>query len=254
MSDPIQTSTPDTTPVSPDIALPNTVIHAPEPVVAAPEPVPVVTEPPAEYKINTLENGEREIVMNSGQVFRGTTDQVMDAMAKSVFHGTKRIAELGQQAPPQQTQPTGPTIDPTAKALADLTAQGMGFKNADDYMARLNQVEQYTQQQQTANMVAQFLTSTPEFPATEENGQKVDALVNQLGMTPSVESWKVAYNHLKATGQLVVNPAAAQQQRPAAMPLPPNGQAAPTDTPKGIWEMNDAEFKAYENKLRQGIQ
>lgn len=238
---------------APNVDLPNTVIHAPESVATVePAPIAVPPEPIQDYKINLLENGQQEVILNGGQVYKGTPEQVINELAKAQFNATKRIHELGQQVPPPpiQQSPAGPQIDPTAKALADLTAQGMGFKNADDYMARLNQVEQYTQQQQTANMVAQFLASTPEFPATEENGQKVDALVNQLGMTPSVESWKVAYNHLKATGQLVVNPAAAQQQRPAAMPLPPNGQAAPAAVQKDIWEMNQQEFAAYENSLR----
>lgn len=190
--------------------------------------------------------------MNSGQVYRGTPDKLIDAMAKAQYHATKRIAELGQQTPP--VPPAGPQVDPTALALADLAAQGMGYANAAALQADLGGMRESYQQQQLNNVAAQFMAATPDFQPSEENGNRLDAALQESGLPPTVKNLQIMHAYLKSNGQYVVtNTPPAQQQRQPGMPMPPNGQAAPVEMQKDIWAMNPQEFADYENKLRRGI-
>jgi hypothetical protein len=230
MSEPTTSAPAVPTPPSPVTSPdgPNTVIFPPDAPApdapAQPEP-PAPPAPPSDpWKIQTLENGQREVTLPTGQVYRGTNDEVLNQLAKAQTHASQRITELGQLVPPPAPPaPTGPQVDPTAKALADLTAQGMGFANADEYLAELNQVRtgyQQTQNQQTAQ---QFLAVTPDFPKSQENADKIDATLVALGLPATVQNLQVAHHYLKGTGQYVAVAAPPATSRPAGMPLPPNG-------------------------------
>lgn len=231
MSEPT-TSAPVSTPPSPvtePISAPNTVLFPETPAPETPPETPAPAAPPVDtgYKINTLENGQQEVTLQTGQVYRGTPDQVLNELAKAQFNASQRITELGRLVPPPAPPaPTGPQIDPTAKALADLTAQGMGFSNAEEYMAEVNQVKTYYQKQHQDANVKQFLSENPDFPATNENGEKIDAIVTQLGMEPNPLSWQIVHNHLKATGQYNAVAPPVQAPRAPGMPLPPTGTTA----------------------------
>jgi hypothetical protein len=251
MSDPqVPSATPTTqpSPVTQELG-PNTVIHAPEPVAVAPAPVPEVNP---DWKVNTLENGQHEVILNGGQKYTGTTEQVINELAKAQFNATQRIHELGRQAPVQQTNQPGPQIDPTAKALADLAAQGMGYANAEALQADLGGMRESYQQQAMNNVAAQFMATTPDFQPSIENGNKLDEALQQAGMAPTVQNLKIMHAYLKNEGQYVVGNVPQQQHRPPAMPMPPNGQAAPAAVEKSIWEMNGQEFAQYEASLRAG--
>lgn len=233
MSDPT-TSAPVSTPPSPVTESPNTVIFS-EAESAAPAAVPevpaapVVPAPPVDtgYKINTLENGQQEVTLQTGQVYRGTPDQVLNELAKAQFNASQRITELGRLVPPPAPPaPTGPQIDPTAKALADLTAQGLGFANSEEYMARLQAVEGGYQQQQNMQTAQQFLAVTPDFPKSQENADRIDATLTALGLPATVQNLQVAHHYLKGTGQYVAVSAPPATPRAPGMPLPPTGTTA----------------------------
>jgi hypothetical protein len=220
-------------PSSEGISAPNTVLFEPE----APAPVEApVAPPPASdpWNIQTLENGQREVTLPTGQVYRGTNDEVLYQLAKAQTHASQRIAELGRQVPPPTTPPpTLPQMDPTARALADLTAQGLGLPNAEaliERMQRLEQVETGYAQQQMQQTAQQFMASAPDFVATAENGQKVDDTLATLGLEPTVKNLQVVHHYLKSTGQYVQSAPPAAPTRAPDMPLPPSGtNSVPSD-------------------------
>ena len=234
---------------------PNTVLHEAPPAATPPPVAPVTPEAPADYRINTLENGQREVILNTGQRYIGDPETVINELAKAQYNASKYITDLKSQIPAAPLAPVdaGPQIDPTAKALADLTAQGMGFRDAADYMGQMQQIQQYTQQAQLNQVAANFIATTPDYPVSEENANKVDATLAAFNLPATPETLKLVHNHLKATGQYVIPPQSQQVQRPPAMPMPPNGQQAqPTGpiTDDQIWAMNPQEFAAYEQRLR----
>lgn len=237
---------------TPDLNNPNTVIHAPE-TPAAPV-VPQTPEIPQDYRVNTLENGMQEVVLNSGQVYRGTAEQVINELAKAQFNASRHITELKGQIPAAPTTPVdnGPQIDPTAKALADLVAQGEGFRDSAHKMETQRRIVDSYEQQHINNLAANFIATTPDFFPSTENGDKVDATLKQFGLEATPDTLKLVHNHLKATGQYVAPPAGQQQQRSAPMPMPPNGyqvqpQGQPTEAE--LWAMP---FSEFEKRMRQG--
>lgn len=188
---------------------------------------PVVAEP---YKISELQNGQFEITMDSGQIFKGTQSQIMSEMAKSIHNGTRTIATLNGKTPPI-TEPA-PTIvqpgeiDPTALAITDLVAQGLDFqggaKELKEFVSIIPMLREFVQQQQLNNVASAFLAATPDFPHSDVNAGKIDAALIQYGLPATVEALQLVHNHLKATGQYE-RVAVAAQNGTRPLPTPPNG-------------------------------
>lgn len=250
------TSTPET-PVSgaiPSELAPNTVIHHQDPATQPAQPAQPAPEVPQDYRINLLENGQQEVTLNSGQVYRGTAEQVINELAKAQFHASRRITELSGQIPAAPVvEQTGPYIDPTAKALADLVAQGEGYRDSADKMAQQQDLRDFYQQQQYNAIASNFIASTPDFFPSVENGKKVEDTLNAFNLPPTPDAIALVHNHLKATGQYVIPPQSQQVQRSPAMPMPPNGMqpaVAGPITEDAIWAMSPQEFAAYEQRLR----
>lgn len=250
--------TPVSTPAAPTEAFPatelapNTVIHAPDP--ATPPIVPQTPEIPQDYRVNTLENGQQEVVLNSGQIYRGTAEQVINELAKAQYNASRHITELKGQIPvsPQAPIDNGPQIDPTAKALADLVAQGEGFRDSAHKMQTQNLIVQQYEQQHINNLAANFIATTPDFFPSTENGDKVDSTLKQFGLEATPETLKLVHNHLKATGQYVAPPAGQQVNRSAPMPMPPNGMQVQPQGPMTEQELWALPFAEFEKRMRQG--
>lgn len=219
-----------------------------QPVAAIPDPA-APTEP---YQMHELENGQFEVKMESGQVFKGTQQQVMQEMARSVFHGTRTIAELRGKTPPAPPEPTlqPGQIDPTALALADLAAQGLGFENAaalKRVFEPIPQIQQNFEERQRMDIAASFLSNTPDYQNVEANNNKFDEAFQRTGLALSVENMQMVHNHLKATGQYVKVATPQPVQRQPGMPLPPNGM---TTTP-GTQNPYEMPFEELEAMMRQ---
>lgn len=232
MSEPT-TSAPAATPPSPATTnpdAPNTVLFPADPAPAAPtEPVAPVTPPVAPpvdtgYKINTLENGQQEVTLSTGQIYKGTPEQVLNELAKAQYNASQRITELGRLVPPPAPPAaTTPQVDPTEKALLDLVARGMGLSSGDELTAGWQQINQTTQQHQNQVTAQQFLAATPDFPKSQENADKIDATLVSLGLPATVQNLQVAHHYLKGTGQYVAVSAPPAAPRAPGMPLPPTG-------------------------------
>lgn len=227
----------------------------PEPIAeVTPEPTP---EPPPvnqDFTFSTLENGEREVRLSSGEVFKGKTDaDVIQALANSKLEATRYIQQL-KNAPTPVTNPAPvqqeqPQIDAATMALVDMIAPAFGVKDGASLIAGWNQMQQQqgefgniaqeTRLQQTA---AQFIQTTPDFVITPANTDKIEKTLDAMGLQPTVENLKFVHYSLKGQGlyEQVVAPtivprgANGQFAPQNNMPLPPNGSAPAAVTGKGM--------------------
>jgi hypothetical protein len=247
----------------------------PEPVAAAETPAepvpsetpappaePPPTPPPSDFSIATLENGEREIRLESGQVYRGKDDgELLAKMAKAQFEASRTIRELRQPpAPPQPPPPQQaqtPFIDPTAQAIADMIAPMFGVQSGQELVARWQEMNQQIQgfqpiaQQTHLNAVAaDFFRQAPDFSITPRNSELLGETMDKLGLPLTVDNMKFAHYALKGQG-LYESPTPPSPPTPRSptgqfaprMPLPPS-PSTPTPPPStpDVWAMSDEDF------------
>jgi hypothetical protein len=193
-------------------------------------------------------------------VFRGTDAELINELSKSVYNGSVKIAELNQRgpfAPPAETYTPPSTapgqMDPTAIALADLVAQGLGMKDRNDLLeqvAMLPQLQQNFEQQQLNAVAGQFLAKNQDFPMSDRNVELLDAAVTNMGVPLTPQNIEVVHHYLKSTGQYekVMTPASPQSSNP--MPSAPNGQGHPNGAiaEQDLWAMPMNELERYMRK------
>lgn len=264
MPEPLQT----TEPVAPignedaelQAAFPDAFPKEDAPVEVAPEPAAEpVTEPVAnpDFTFATLENGEREMRLATGQVYRGKDDAALfDQLGKAQIAASRRITELSANQPAPVAPTAEPAIDPTALAIADLMAPAFGLKTGKEL------VEAFAQQQQTAHTTqeyletqrsnmeaANFFRNVPEFSKSQADADKIDGFLQENQMPFTAKTAEMAYYTLKAKGELSAPVAPARAAAPRnTMPAPPVG-TAPANTGKGaptendLWNMTTAQLE-----------
>lgn len=246
-----------------------------QPAQPAQEPAPaqpvIPAQPPAEpnpdFTFSTLENGERELRLATGQVYKGKDDAgILEQVTRAQLEASRTITQLRSQAPPPVAPPVVPAsevIDPAEEALADMTARGLGFKDGKELRAGIEALRQSSTQNQDIYLeirnqqtAMQFLKETPDFVNTPANSQKLDEALVAMNLPFTAENAKWAHYALKGQGvyeaPVVVTEAhsvprtATGQfaQRTNLMPMPPNASipapAAPTHPDP--FAMTDAEF------------
>ena len=232
---------------------------APEPVAEPPaveppaaEPAPPAADP--DFTFSTLENGQREMRLSTGQVYKGKDDaELYGQLAKAQVAASKRITELSHAAPPvAPTTPVQPepAVDQTALAIADLMAPAFGAKNGAELVAAFaKQQETVAAQQefmaaQQANFeAANFFRAVPEFSKSQADADRIDHFLQENGIPFNAKTAEMAYYTLKAKGEMTVAaPSAAPRAPKNSMPPPPAG-TAPANTGKGapteadLWNM-----------------
>lgn len=257
----LQAAFPDAFPAAADAA------PTPDPeTTLAPDPAPAASEPPAadpDFTFTTLENGQREMKLATGQVYRGKDDaELYGQLAKAQIAASRRITELSARpesvTPPPATAPTTPTaIDPTALAIADLMAPAFGVKNGAELVAAFAEQQRITTAQseymaaQTANMeAANFFRAVPEFSKSQADADRIDQFLQTNQLPFNAKTAEMAYYTLKAKGEMSV-PVAASTRATAprnTMPPPPTG-TAPASTGKGapteqdLWAMSTEDLE-----------
>lgn len=234
--------------------------------VADPAPVdPAPVDTPAadpDFTFTTLENGQREMKLATGQVYRGKDDEELyGQLAKAQIAASRRITELSKPADPVApavTPAAAPeAIDPTALAIADLMAPAFKMKDGAALVAafaeqqRIANAQQEYMAAQAANMeAAKFFLAVPEFSKSDADAHKIENFIKERGWSFNAENAESAYHTLKAKGEMAVT--AANPVRPAtpknSMPIPPAG-TAPANTGKGatteadLWNMTSAQLE-----------
>jgi hypothetical protein len=212
----------------------------------APDPVPDPTPEPVadpDFTFSTLENGQREMKLATGQVYRGKDDaELYGQLAKAQIAASRRITELSQKpepAPPVQ-QAAPEAIDPTALAIADLMAPAFGVKNGAELVAAFakqqeaaNSSQEFMAAQQANYEAANFFRAVPEFSKSQGDADKIDQFLQSNGMPFNAKTAEMAYYTLKAKGEMQAAPAATRTTTPKnVMPTPPSG-TSPASTGKG---------------------
>jgi hypothetical protein len=230
---------------------------------APPADAPPTDAPPAEdpdFTFATLENGQREMRLATGQVYRGKDDaELYGQLAKAQVAASKRITELS--ARPEPVAPIAPTpvtpeaVDPTALAIADLMAPAFGVKNGAELVAafaeqqRIANAQQEFMGAQQANMeAANFFRAVPEFSKSQADADKIDQFLQTNNMPFNANTAEMAYYTLKAKGEMTAAPTTTRAAAPKnGMPPPPAG-TAPANTGKGapteadLWSMSADEL------------
>lgn len=222
---------------------------------AAGEPEPAVAEPAAadpDFTFATLENGQREMRLATGQVYRGKDDaELYGQLAKAQVAASRRITELSRA--PEPAAPVAPVaaapaaIDPTALAIADLMAPAFGVKNGAELVAAFAKQQETAQAQQEfmaaqqANFeAANFFRAVPEFSKSQADADKIDQFLQTNQLPFNAKTAEMAYYTLKAKGEMSVAPASVPRATAPknGMPPPPAG-TAPANTGKGALTETD---------------
>jgi hypothetical protein len=228
------------------------------PIETPADPPPIETPPaPAEdFTFTTLENGQREMKLATGQVYRGKDDaELYGQLAKAQIAASRRITELSRTPEPVAAPPTPaaePAIDPTALAIADLMAPAFGVKNGQELVAAFAEQQrtavaqqEFMAAQQANYEAANFFRAVPEFSKSQADADRIDQFLQQNQRPFNAKTAEMAYYTLKAKGEMMAAPAAPAAPRAPknGMPPPPTG-TAPANTGKGapnetdLWNMS----------------
>lgn len=234
----------------------------PEPVTPEPEAAPEPAANP-DFTFVTLENGEREMRLATGQIYKGKDDaEIMSKVAAAQVEASRHITQLNNKikevptpTPPAQTTTPAP-IDPTALAIADLMAPAFGVKDGKELVAAFAAQQETAQRQQefmvaqAANMeAANFFRAVPEFSKSQADADKIDHFLQENQLPFNAKTAEMAYYTLKAKGEFpqAATPAAPTTRR-NNMPAPPVG-TAPASTGKGaatttdLWQMSPEDLE-----------
>lgn len=225
--------------------------------VALPEAPPE----PQDISISTLENGEKEIRLATGQVYRGKDDaSVIMELGKAQLEASRYTQTLKQQLeaaqkPPMQESPAEAALDPAAQYFADSAAQGLGFKDASELKEAIQFMKQQAtgfqstlQQQQLQQVAVEFVRSTPDFTVTPGNTAKLEETLDKMCLPPTVENIRFAHYALKGQGAYEAPQPRTEIGQFAPknnMPLPPTSGAPNVSTQAAVdpFSLSDEEFK-----------
>lgn len=232
-----------------------------DPQQQAPPVQAPVEAPPQLFERTSLEDGKIQVKLNTGEIFTGTPDELVEKLAGSAAHthnyGRKLKTELEQarqpQQPVQQTPQHAP-VDPAEQMIADIAARSMGFNNAAEQREayqRLNAGQMEIQGRMVAN---QFMSENPDFAPSEHNSRMLTETLAQNGMPETPQTLAMVHQWLKvqnAYEHVSVQPRGNSFQRPSPPPAMPNGsspQMAPGFTEADLWKMPLTDLAALQAK------
>ena len=238
-----------------------------------PAPAGPVTEARDFGEVTKHPDGKLTIKYSTGEVFEGTTEELLDKVSKSNVE-TKRYAqqlkaekEAAAKTATVPVTPVTPTEDEqVAAAVAEYLAKDLGttregLKEQLTNMQREAEVSQFNRESQ------KFLALHPEFPNDEKAAKTLTDTLEELGLSLSARNLSVA--HADCVARKVYTPLTAEQvaainaqQRGQAStvaagnppPNPPAGGAVRTDTGNTnpyAMSMEDLKRAAMEQSRRQ---
>jgi len=220
-----------------------TPVETPAPEVPETPDTPAAPAEDPDFTFATLENGQREMRLATGQVYRGKDDaELYGQLAKAQVAASRHITELSSRQPaPVAPPPAAPeAVDPTALAIADLMAPAFGVKNGAELVAAFaeqqriaNAQQEFMGAQQANYEAANFFRAVPEFSKSQADADKIDQFLQTNGLPFNANTAEMAYHTLKAKGEMTVAAATTRTAAPKNnMPPPPAG-TAPANTGKG---------------------
>jgi len=198
---------------------------------------PVAPPAPALFERVDAGDGKQTVRLNTGEVFTGTPEELVEKLAGSAAHTHNygrqlktKLAAFEQQQPVQQPViQQAPAVDPAEQMIADITARNMGFANAAEMRQayeRLNANQAEVQGRIVAN---QFMAENPDFGPSEHNSRVLTMILADNGMPETPQTLAMAHNWAKAQGlyeQVTPQPRGQQWNRPQPPPALPQGASS----------------------------
>lgn len=228
------------------------VMAEPQPV-AAPEPQPTPVAP--EWgQMSKADDGTYQVTLTTGEVFKGTADEVIQKQAEAQYN-TKRWAQEWKQK--AEAVPVAPVQPPQQPPVPQSTPEELA---AEDWVAsayeralarRLGLTVDELRTRQTVSIesspanfqdrqVNGFTTMCPDWVETPENLAEMKKLFNGVELEygfPTTQQLDLAWNYLKGKG-LVKPMQAVPPAQPMRLPPPtPGATGSQPPSTQGAWTM-----------------
>lgn len=222
------------------------------------EPKPVA-DPNDPFTITEGENGQVELKLRTGEVFKGTALEVAKAAAKAKVDTTDYSKDLKSQLTQLQEQtnhisqaltpkPPEPSQEEQQQRqlqefLANENAKYLGFPNAEAMRNHLQGMSSDNAKVRSDRIVMDFMQECPEFPADKEHSDKLIEAGAQYGIfranqkgelleEPTAKQMVAAHALCVQLGiYQPLTEAQIQEQVNAGMKIKPRIQARPTPPP-----------------------
>lgn len=219
--------------------------------VAPPAEAPVVEQQPVAapqlFERSDAGDGKIQVRLNTGEVFTGTPDELVEKLAHSAAHThvygkqlKTKLAAYEQQQPVQQAPiQQAPAVDPAEQMIADITARNMGFSNAAEMRQAYERINSSQAEIQGKIIANQFMAENPDFGPSDHNSRVLTSILADNGMPETPQTLAMAHNWAKAQGlyeQVTPQPRGQQWNRPQPPPALPQG--ASSQGASGISEMD----------------
>lgn len=230
----------------------------------------------SEYRISKTDDGVK-VELPSGEVFQGSTDEVLNKLAKSNAHGRAYADEWknhyrevqtrlndGWTPPQNQQQPdlgqqyssiSDYWTDQQAEQVSNALAKRYGFSNEQEMVQYFKRNEEIGQSIEDRALASDFYTAHPEFPGTDAASDILTGIIEQNGWQWNINSMEAA--HALALQRGMYQPlsqeliAAAngtgpvQQMRPTPPPMVRHGGNPEIHSqPQDDWSIPLAELRA----------
>lgn len=197
---------------------------APAVPVAAPQPV---VSPADGYTISSGDGGQMTVKLETGEVFKGTQDEVLQALAKAQYHSHKAITELRTAAtvvPAAPIQPVAPVIDDVGREILNLVAPAMGLKTGDEVVAALNELRATGERSGADRIATEFMSMCPEFPSDDTSLKILFDKAGTLGLSNmNAQALKVVHQSCVANGDYApLTPDQIRQSHERALNMTPS--------------------------------
>ncbi len=225
---------------------------APEAVAEQPQqPVQPEAPPPALFERTDAGEGRVQVRLNTGEVFTGTPDELVEKLAQSAAHthnyGRRLKGELDQvrqQAPPPPPQQQAEAqMDPAELMIANIAAKSLGFRDAAHQRQEYERLNSGHMEMQGRMVANQFMSENPDFAPSEHNSRVLIDLLHQNGMQETPQTMAMAHNWAKMNGmyeQVSMQPRGAQFVRPVSPPQMPTSVPSSAQAPVSegdLWSM-----------------
>jgi hypothetical protein len=215
------------------------------------------------YQLQNLPDGNMEVRLITGEVFKGDPLTVTQRMAEAQVN-TKRWAQRARQSQPtaeppqlnqqpqQQIIPPEPTQQSTiadywAEQQAQALAKQFGFSGADElrqWGETVNQKVAAISQYEDDRLAMDFCARCPDFPATPEASDAIANIVESQGWQWNADSLQAAHllavqNHMYQP----ISPEEPQVTRPAPPPMLRTNNPEISFAQQSPYEMNLADLR-----------
>lgn len=132
-------------------------------------------------------DGTIEIKAATGEVFKGTPDEVMKSMTKAQVKTHEYAGNLKQQLEAAKQPPAAPVVQATAEEvqlqnyLADQLAKKLGLTSGEELVQNFQQMHNVTSAAGAQMAAASFYAQNPDFPTSGQNIDKLFEVLEKIG-------------------------------------------------------------------------